>query len=199
MITCSHKCAVITFSPHALHSELWWQFLMVIPWDPQAKTVWSVIESRVSYRIFCLDFLIHIGFFGGGRGGGRSMWVTAAMSCTSTQHTPVSVYTRYGGWEHAPPPPPEFFFFFFFFFYLRLQSETNFPAIFLTTHGWHLMCQLYKVSSFLGEDSRTSHPLYETLESIKFELKILWGSRNFFNFNTATIWGHAHDDAHWYA
>ena len=33
----------------------------------------------------------HIEFFGG---GGRSLWVTAAVSYTSTQHTHISVYTN---------------------------------------------------------------------------------------------------------
>ena len=48
MITCSDENAVSSLlSPCTLHSELRWQFSRVIPWDPQAKTVWlwSVIET----------------------------------------------------------------------------------------------------------------------------------------------------------
>ena len=40
--------------------------------------------------------------------------------------------------------------------------------------------------------------LWSAIEIITFELEIPWGSRNFLA-STQQLWGHAHNDAHWYA
>ena len=40
--------------------------------------------------------------------------------------------------------------------------------------------------------------LWSAIKIIMFELEIPWGSRSFLA-STQQLWGHAHDDAHWYA
>ena len=60
------------------------------------------------------------------------MWGTATVSCTSTQHTRVSVFTSYRGSGGMPPFKEKNFF--GLLRLLLMQSETKFPAIILMTH-----------------------------------------------------------------
>ena len=49
----------------------------------------------------------------------------------------------------------------------------------------------------LGSPSQMAW-LWSAIKIVMLELEILWGSHNFLA-STVTLWGHTHDDAHWYA